>query len=155
MRTMRVVLLVSLVLLLGLPLAGCRGGRDPALPPLVKVQGVVTLDGQPESRVAVTFIPVGSTRGGRCHGFTNDSGAYELVTEQNEKGAAVGEYKVLCNKWVQADGSDFPRDSKVSPIEAGGKEKFPPRYSQEETTELTANVPAGGGSVDFKLTTKR
>jgi len=65
MRTMRVVLLVSLVLLLGLPLAGCRGGRDPALPPLVKVQGVVTLDGQPESRVAVTFIPVGSTRGGR------------------------------------------------------------------------------------------
>ena len=155
MRTVSVAISVPMVLLLSLALAGCSSGRDPALPPLVKVKGVVTLDGAPLSRVAVTFIPVGTTRGGRCHGFTNASGVYELVTEQDEKGAAVGEYKVLCNKWVQADGSDFPPDSKVSPMEAGAKEKFPPRYSQEETTELKANVSTGGADVDFQLTTKR
>ncbi len=153
MRTVCVAMLVPVLLLIGL--AGCGGGRDPALPSLVKVTGVVTLDGKPLSRVAVTFIPVGTTLGGRCHGFTDVSGVYGLVTDQNEKGAAVGEYKVLCNKWVQADGSDYPRDSKVSPIESNGKEKLPPRYSDELSSELKATVPAGGGAVDLKLVSKR
>jgi len=141
------------VLLLGFA-AGCGGGRDAALPDLVPVSGTVTLDGQPLANALVTFLPVGSTRGRSCYGVTDASGRYELMENEKSKGAPVGAFSVLCNKWVMPDGSDFPSDTTLSAMDAGAVELLPPRYSMEDSSELTANVPAGGGTVDFALTSK-
>jgi hypothetical protein len=134
-------------------LAGCEGGASGDLPELVPVSGTVTLDGEPESGVQVTFVPTGSTKGGSSYGATDESGKYELTADDGRKGAAVGEFQVMCNKWVMPDGSDFVGEpGGPSPMEAGASELLPPRYSREDATELTATVPAGGGTVDFDLT---
>lgn len=141
----------SCALLLGLA-AGC-GGSKPELPPLVPASGTVTLDGKPLANATVTFLPVGGTRGRACSGFTGADGRYELMYDNENKGAAEGTFEVVCNKWVMPDGSDFPRDSQQSPLEVA-RELLPPRYSQEGMSELKATVPAGGGTFDFQLTSK-
>lgn len=141
------------VLLLGLT-AGC-GGKQYSGPTLVPVSGTVTLDGKPLANATVSFVPVGTTPGRTCYGATGPDGRYELVADAEHKGAPAGDFAVLCNKWVLADGSDYPRDSQVSPLEAGGRELLPPWYSQEGLSELKATVPAGGGTIDFKLTSRR
>lgn len=134
--------------------AGCGGGGGPAPPPLVPVSGTVTLDGKPLANASVTFLPVGGTRGARSpYGFTGADGRYELVFDNEHKGAPEGEFEVLCNKWVMPDGSDFPRDSGQSPVEVA-KELLPSHYSQEGMSKLRATVPAGGGTIDFQLTSK-
>lgn len=131
-------------------LAGCgSGGRS--LPELVPVTGTVTLDGEPISDLGVTFLPVGSTGGTGSSGVTDASGTYELKSE-GQTGAPVGEYTVICSKFVTEDGSLFVSGPDgLSPIEADAKELIPPQYSQVDLTELKATVPAGGGTIDFKL----
>jgi hypothetical protein len=143
------------VLLLGLlscgllMVAGCPGtGGD--LPDVVPVSGTVTLDGEPVSGVMVTFSPGDTTRGGICTGITDESGRYELKDGQQHVGAPPGQYAVTCSKFVMPDGSLFTSDGSISPMEAGAKELFP-QYSQEGGSELTATVPAGGGTIDFDL----
>ena len=133
---------------------GCGGGRDPSLPDLMPVSGTVTLDGEPLANALITFLPVGSTRGQSCYGVTDPSGRYELMENERVKGAPEGEFSVLVNKWVMPDGSDFPRDSTVSAMDAGAVELLPPRYSAEGLSQLTATVTASGGTIDFELTSK-
>ena len=133
---------------------GCGGGRDSSMPDLVPVSGTVTLDGKPLSGAMVTFLPVGATRGRSCYGVTGADGRYELMESEKNKGAPVGEFTVLCNKWVMPDGSDLPKDSQVSAMESGARELLPPQYSEDGTSQLKATVPAGGGTVDFPLTSK-
>lgn len=133
---------------------GCGGKSDAGLPKLVPVSGTVTLDGKPLAGAMVSFLPVGATRGRMCYGATGADGRYELIYDDKHKGAPEGEFAVLCNKWVMPNGSDFPRDSKVSPMDSGARELLPPRYSLDGTSELKATVPAGGGKIDFKLTSK-
>lgn len=133
---------------------GCGGGRDSSLPDLVPVNGTVTLDGKPLAGAMVTFLPVGATRGRSCYGVTGEDGRYELTESGTNKGSPVGEFSVLVNKWVMPDGSDMPKDSQVSAMEAGAQELLPSQYSLEGTSQLKATVPAGGGTIDFALTSK-
>ena len=148
---------VGAMLLCGLflvTLAGCAGSK-PDLPEVVPVTGVVTLDGAPAAGVNVTFIPVGSTAGGASYGATDAGGKYELKSNDGRPGAAVGEFKVVCSKWVMPDGSDYVGvPGGPSPMEAGAKEKLSPKFSDENATALKATVPAGGGTVNFELTEK-
>ena len=141
------------VLLLGL-LAGCGRGGGEAGPKLVPVSGTVTLDGKPLSGAMVTFLPVGATQGRSCYGVTGADGRYEIMENEKNKGAPIGEFSVLVNKWVMADGSDFRSDTQQSPMEAGARELLPPQYSMEGSSTLKATVAAGGSTVDFKLTSK-
>lgn len=148
------VLLVSGTIALSV-LAGCGGDKRGAdAPKLVPVTGTLTLDGKPLGSALVTFIPSGSTRGRGASGATDENGRFEL-SEEGNKGAPAGQYRVVCNKWVMPNGSDFPRDSKVSPGEAGAKELLPRKYSDEAETELKATVPPDGGAIELKLTSKR
>ena len=133
---------------------GCDRGRDASLPDLVPVSGTVTLDDKPLAGAMVTFVPVGTTRGRSCYGVTGADGRYELMENEKNKGAPVGEFSVLVNKWVMADGSDFHSDTQQSPMEAGARELLPPQYSMEGSSTLKATVAAGGSTVDFKLTSK-
>lgn len=135
-------------------LAGCDSSTAD-LPEVVPVTGVVTLDGAPAAGVNVTFIPVGSTAGGASYGATDAGGKYELKSNDGRPGAAVGEFKVVCSKWVMPDGSDYVGvPGGPSPMEAGAKEKLSPKFSDENATTLKAAVPAGGGTINFDLTEK-
>ena len=135
-------------------LAGCDSGTGD-LPELVPVSGAVTLDGAPAAGVNVTFIPIGSTAGGASYGATDAGGKYELKSNDGRPGAAVGEFKVVCSKWVMPDGSDYVGvPGGPSPMEAGAAEKLPPKFSDETATTLKATVPAGGGTIDLEVTSK-
>ena len=148
------VVLVTFGFLLAV-VVGCGGGGGESGPELVPVTGTVTLDGSAASGVTVTFMPTGSTLGGICYGVTDASGKYELMVDEDNKGAAVGEYKVTCTKWVLPDGSPFVgEEGGMSPMEAEAKEAMPQKYADETTTELKGTVPAGGGTIDFALTSK-
>jgi len=145
----------SVICALVLPtLVGC-GGDTAELPDVVPVSGTITLDGQTVAGVNVTFIPTGSTEGGSSYGATDASGKYELTSNDGRTGVGVGEFKVVCGKWIMPDGADYVGEpGGPSPMEAGATELLPPKYSQEASTTLKATVPAGGGSIDFELKSK-
>lgn len=143
----------SLLLALAFAIPACTN-RDPNLPELAPVSGTITLDGQPLANTTITFVGIGTTNSTGCGGATDSSGKYTLRTAHNGDGAPLGEYKVVISKLKKPDGSDFPLDSPVGPIDAGADESLPPKYSDAEKTELTATVPAGGGTIDFALKSK-
>jgi hypothetical protein len=138
--------------ILGLSLlaVGC-GGENPNLPALVPVSGTVTLDGKPLGGAMLSFAPVGDTRGNGAEGYTEPDGTFKLSSPPRGEGAAVGQYQVIIRKLVMPDGSDFPRNSDVAPMDSEAKETLSPKYSDAEQTTLTANVPEGGGIINFDL----
>lgn len=141
----------SLILgLLTLLAAGC-GGKDPNLPELVPVGGTVIMDGKALSGTSVSFVPDGSTRGSGANGYTDQNGKYELSSPHLGPGAPAGDYRVVLRKLVMPDGSDFPADSEVAPMDSPARQVLPARYSDDNRTELTATVPEGGGTIDFPL----
>jgi hypothetical protein len=145
---------IPAVVLLALALLGCGQSRDPNLPDLVPVSGQVTLDGNPLANASLMFVPTGSTPGTGSGAVTDAKGKYELRTSHDGIGAPVGQYKVIISKLVLSDGSDYKLDSGVSPMDAGADESLPAQYSDPDQTILTANVPEGGGPIDFPLNSK-
>jgi len=143
MRILAVVSCSCALMLLGL--TGCGGKGAIKTPALVPVEGTITMDGKPLAEVTVMFGT------GSAFGETDASGRYELKAQGGKKGCPVGDYKVVVEKWVRADGSIYRSGEGISPMDAGAIQKMPPRYSDMEKTELKANVPAGGGKVNFEL----
>ncbi|MDY0167071.1 MAG: hypothetical protein RBS80_11040 [Thermoguttaceae bacterium] len=135
-------------------LLGC-GGRSPKLPPLVPVEGVVTLDGQPLEEAYVQFHPVGTTRGTGAASNTDAEGRYELIAPDRSKGAPVGEYRVVISKLVLPDGTPFRAEDGAGPMDSPGREMLPARFSDYEQSVLTVMVPEGGGKIDLPLVSKR
>ncbi len=134
--------------------SGC-GGRDPNLPPLVPVDGAVTLDGQPLEGAYVQFHPVGDTRGTGAAANTDAEGRYELIAPDRSKGAPVGQYRVVISKLVMPDGSPYSAADGLAPMDSPAREMVPDRYSDFDQTVLTVTVPAEGGTIDLTLTSKR
>jgi hypothetical protein len=142
--------LVGILSILITTTSGC-GGRDSRLPQLVPVEGTVTLDGDALSSAMVTFFPTGDTRGRGATGYTNEEGRYELRAPDGHAGVPVGEYRVTIVKLVMPDGSDFPVDSKIAPMDSPARQILPDTYSDDRQTILTASVPEGGKEIDFPL----
>ena len=142
-------------------IAGCVAGgcgRASSGPSLVPVAGTITLDGKPLSAADLIFVPQGDTKGQSGVGRTDSAGVYELLTpDRKYKGAAVGSYRVVINKLVKPDGSDYVPDPNAGPIDTGGfKELLPMAYSDMGESTLEANVPEGGSkAIDFKLSSKK
>jgi len=67
-------------------LAGCGGKR------LVKVEGLVTLDGKPLKGATIHYHPIDS--GTPAAGFTEADGIFRLTTYASGDGVWTGEYKV-------------------------------------------------------------
>ncbi len=105
------------------------GGSD--TPDLGNVTGTITMDGAPLADAYVTFMP-DAVRA--SSGKTDSAGKYELVYIRDEKGAALGDHKVVVSKLVNE------------------KETIPPNYSDE--TELTAQVKSGENEINFDLSSK-
>jgi hypothetical protein len=142
MRIRSVTGLVCAVLLL--TLVGCAGNTGQPPVELVPVEGTITLDGQPLAGASVMF------GGGAAMGETDDNGHY-VLGQGEKKGCPVGEYQVIIEKWVMPDGSLY-KSADMSPMDAGAKQEIPAKYSNMESTELKASVSAGGGTIDFELT---
>ncbi len=107
------------------------------------VNGRVTLDGNPVEKARVHFHPVG---GGRMsQGVTGANGDFELRYTIDEKGALIGEHKVVIST------GEPVLDDKT------GREYFLPEVipaKYNKNTTLTANVKAGNNPIDFELTSK-
>lgn len=124
--------LLSTLLILPL-IYGC--GQSDA-PPLGKVFGVVTLNGQPVSNASITFLPV---EGGRpASGETNAKGEYTLTFSADLNGAKVGKNQVFIG--TQRDGSSGV---------PGTKESIPARFNLK--SELFVDVNPGTNQLDFPL----
>lgn len=121
--------------LLTTSLTGC-GSSDH--PPLGRVSGVVTLDGQPLADADVTFQPEGAGRA--SVGTTDAEGQYELVYLNDVDGAIVGSNRVLITTF--RDGADDGSTPSVP-------EKLPKRYHSE--SEVTVEVAKGSNTFDFEL----
>jgi hypothetical protein len=153
---MRLEIAASLVLasyLVGL--SGCSS--LPAGPPLVPAEGVVTLDGKPLAGAQVMLEPRGETRGQAVFAKTDGAGKFAVASpDGKQRGAAVGNYRVIISKLVKPDGSDFIPDPNSGPDDTGGfRQLLPSVYSDPVQTTLTADVPDGGTkSLEFKLNSR-
>ena len=123
--------------------AGCSS-RPRDQPPLGRVSGRVTLDGQPLPGVEVNFAPMSGRSSG---GITDDQGRYSLVYVGATNGAKVGKHTVFI-AWPpdESDGAvNSAQKSRARP-------RIPARYNQKTT--LSADVTAGSNTFDFALESK-
>jgi len=138
-------------------LGGCSSA--PPGPPLVPVEGIVTLDGKALAGANVMLVPRGETRGDKAFYAKTDAAGKFLAASADgrQKGAAVGNYQVVINKLVKPDGSDFIPDPNSGPEDTGGfRELLPSAYSDAARSTLTADVPDGGTkNLEFKLNSKQ
>ena len=115
--------------------AGCGGEKIPNVGSLYPVKGKVTLpDGKPLPNVKVLFSgPVTSNAN------TESDGTFALKDEGT--GLPAGDYKVSLQV---AESKGAPKRPTLP---------FPPRYLDEDTSDLAATVKAEGpNDFDFKLT---
>ena len=84
---------LSIGLLASVLASGC--GHRPDLPPMAKVSGTVTLDGEPLPHGMVQFVPDGSqgTEGPTGVGRIDEKGRFTITTS-GVKGAVVGHHKI-------------------------------------------------------------
>lgn len=130
--------------------SGCGPGR----PKTVPVTGTVTLDGQAVEGASVTFAP---EAGGRpALGTTDKDGKFTLKTFEERDGALPGKHKVTVIK-KETTGFLADKDGLSGGIAPGGiQEKWivPRKYSDPNSSGLTADVQPGMGPLEFKLTSK-
>jgi hypothetical protein len=141
------------VLLLFMAIAGC--GDAPAGPPLVPAEGVITFNGSPLAAADLIFVPQGETKGQGGVGRTDSSGRFKLIShDRKHDGIPAGSYRVVINKLVKPDGTDFVPDRNAGPMDTGGfREVLPPTYSDMGLTTLQATIPVEGTKdLNFKLT---
>jgi len=138
---------------LTLSLIGCSGGLK-----VNYVEGTITHNGAPLEGAMVTFTPKTEGKGLMASGTTDSRGVYKLTVIQGgtkDKGTAEGEYMVSLMKKT-----DFPirmdppppayPDSAEVPIYGS---VFPKKYTNPNTSELTASIKSGKNlKVDFELT---
>ena len=124
--------------------AGCSS--TPAdQPPLGRVRGQVTMNGQPLPGVDVVFAPA---KGRPSVATTDKAGRYDLSYINTTRGAKVGRHQV------------FIRPAETSPdeVSAGGAKSAAPRpvvpAKYNKKSELTADVKPGSNTIDFALESK-
>ena len=149
--------LYQLVLLVGGigTLAGC--GSASAGPksesPLAPAKGRVTMDNKPIEGAMVIFSPLASNMGDGAVGITDAKGNYE-ATAGGTTGAPVGSYKIMISRLVDSAGKTVVATLETPPANLGAVESMPPRYSDHAVTALKCTVAPGGGTFDFKLTSR-
>jgi hypothetical protein len=132
-------------------------------PPLVPVNGRLTLDGKPLAGKTIKFLPEGSTPGQGAGATTNAAGEYTLLAARpgatrDEPGAPPGTYRVVVVEPM------FPVDPPVQdandpnaapaiglPAPPKKKQEIPAAYTKPETTPLRVEVLKGGGAIDLPL----
>ena len=143
----------SVCLLLAVVLSGCGGVSD-SRPPVMPVKGTVLLDGKPLSGAMISFIPIGETRGAGGGARTDTAGRYELTSAHGDKGAPLGQYKVIVSKSVMPDGSDYHVESMPPPIQSTVRQILPSKYTNPSSTVLKATIRDGVNTIDLPLSVR-
>ena len=133
------VCLALLAVCLSLP--GCRRG-----PPVVYVEGVVTMDGEPLEGANVGFTPLDTPGSMPAAGFTDAKGTFVLSTHTAKfgAGATVGDYVVIVRKTIIPPGEEDKDSPKIVLV-------TPPIYQVKETSPLKATVKNGQNRFEFDL----
>ena len=122
--------------------AGC--GRRPTLVP---VSGRVTLDGKPLEFGSVMIQPTG---GPAARGTVRPDGGFTVGTFAPGDGAIVGPATVRVACYEQQRPGAPPPQGEL----ALGKSLIPEKYTQFETSGITATVAAGMGPLEIDLKSK-
>ncbi|MBI3466627.1 MAG: carboxypeptidase regulatory-like domain-containing protein [Planctomycetes bacterium] len=127
--------------------------------PTAPVSGVVTHLGKPVEGATVTFIP--ATNPVPAYGLTDEEGRFALSTYEEHDGAIIGQHTVTITKTTgttpsstpPSTGNDDPEDfENYVPPSLGVtpppvvKHLIPERYSEPETSGLTATVTSDGAN---------
>ncbi len=119
--------------------AGCTA-KKPVL------SGVVTLDGQPLDNGSVTFVPVAGD--GQTAGATlGPDGRYRVELSPTKMKVVIRSPKVVGKRKMY--------ETPDSPMVEIYDEVLPPRYSDQNKTELTVTVEPGENEKDFALTSDK
>lgn len=109
-------------------------------PEFHRVDGRVTLDGEPLAGARILFTPV--TGGRPSFGMTDDAGRYKLAYSSAGVGTPAGEYSVFISTYrAEEEDADTGGTIPSSP------ETVPVNYNRDTT--LRVSVP--GGEYDFEL----
>ena len=143
------------LLSIGTILGGIAGCSDdaPAAVEVHPVSGTVNVDGQPAAHVTVTFFPADG--GGVAEGAlgnTDASGKFNLRTTDGREGAPAGKYRVLFTKVVKPDGTPPAPDEMAADV--GAENVLPDVYNSPTDTPIGADVPAGGKTFEFELSSR-
>jgi hypothetical protein len=140
----RVAKLCPWAVLTALVLTGC-GGTDPNRPPLAKVRGKVTYNGQPVTKGSVIFTPdlgKGGQTGQVAVGQLESDGSFTLTTFDTGDGAILGQHIVT----VEARGEDI---NTLNKPKADGtiayvlpKPTVPAKYTNPTSSPLRHTVEA-------------
>ncbi|MBX3437591.1 MAG: carboxypeptidase regulatory-like domain-containing protein [Planctomycetaceae bacterium] len=131
---------VCQVVACGIVAAMLSGCDRPDRPPMGRVCGFVTLDGEPLPDVAVVFRP---TEGGRqSTASTNEDGHYELSYVDVELGCPVGTHEVYLSTGLSEDEPGGPRP-----------ELIPSAYRGR--AKLTKEVKSGKNEINFELVNRQ
>tara|TARA_R100001132_G_scaffold23821_1_gene22413 strand:- start:7875 stop:8318 length:444 start_codon:yes stop_codon:yes gene_type:complete len=122
-----------LLLLVMLLCYGC-GQPDDRLP-TARVTGTIAFDGTPLTSGNIMFFPVSG--GKHAVGMIGEDGAFHLSTYESGDGAVPGKHKVV----IQV--SHGSPDGTAVPVKTSS---IPAKYSQRDTTTLTAEVAAEGAN---------
>ena len=119
--------------------AGC-GKPAAELPPLGKVSGVVTLNGEPLPKASIFFVPT-DAEDQASNAVTDEAGRYELQFAGNQPGALIGSHRVE----IRTGGEGY--DDEGNFFET--RERLPPQYHAQ--SRLTAEVAEGSNEINFDL----
>ncbi|VTS04524.1 transthyretin-like family protein [Tuwongella immobilis] len=154
MRSLRTWLGSLMFIALSFTLVGCGPGTT-------KVNGKVTLDGQPVAGATVTFV--GDGHSGTGTAFTKPDGTFEMVSPVDANaGILNGKYKVLITK-IDSKNADKIADptskdaiKQMMAAAKGGsaapKNQLPTQYASPDKTPLTVEVPPASMPLELKLT---
>ena len=122
--------------------AGC-GSSGPQMAP---VSGTVQYQGQPLKAGTVTFAPTDGERPSAT-GTIQPDGTYTLQTTEPGDGAVVGDYRVAI---TDVDSNSYVTELPGMPPSVP-KSAIPQKYTDPNTSGLTATVESGANTKDFEL----
>ncbi|MDR1959080.1 MAG: carboxypeptidase-like regulatory domain-containing protein [Planctomycetaceae bacterium] len=121
------------------------------------VEGVISLEGKPLPGASVTFIPLAEDGAMEAAGgYSNENGVYRLTSGNgnSEKGAVLGEYRVLVSKIEAKDlteGKEYGTSTGYAKTFTQ-KQLLPSVYQDRTKSPLRATVKKGKNKgLDFDL----
>jgi hypothetical protein len=121
-------------------LTGCWGESQFETAP---VRGTVTYQDKPLSQGTIMFVPNDDRPS--ATGEIQPDGGYRLTTYTEHDGAVLGDHTVMITA-VEDDSGKLPEERSGLP-----KLLIPVKYSSNSSSGLTAEVKAGGNTIDFTL----
>ena len=132
------------------------GGCGPSRPATATVSGRVTFNGKPVAAGQIVFYP---ETGRPAMSAINADGRYHLTTFKSGDGAMLGRHRVTIEATRVSSGPTMPKTMEEEMNGHGFAPSGPPRvewlapvkYSNLQTSPLTAEVKSGENTINFDL----